>query len=254
MMQLLIGMFVAGQLMSAIDPIIVEPSQWSHYEVYRAPSCMKIDGVLSDKEWGKTPAAVGFSDVFKPERAVKQPTAAKIMWDDKYLYIAFECADSDIWGTYTKRDDIIYMEEAVETFIDPEGKGRYYWEVDLSPRNIAVDLMIPYSGWQGASDKLINYDVRGLLTGVKVYGTLDNRQDKDEKWTVEIAIPWADFAGRKVNVPPKDGDSWRLNLFRIDRPGPESAEDQYMSWSKSPGVFHQTKNFGVVTFHNRIAK
>ncbi len=170
------------------------------------------------------------------------------MWDDQYLYVAFECADDDIWGTHTNYDDPVYAEEAVEVFIDPEGAGWHYWEVDVSPRNVVVDLMVIKAGWQGRAGTLARYNVKGLLTGTKVYGTLDNREDQDEKWTAEIAIPWSDFLGRRVNVPPKEGDSWRLNLFRIDRLGPGGKDDQFMAWSKSPGVFHQPKNFGVVTF------
>ncbi len=170
------------------------------------------------------------------------------MWDDQYLYVAFECADNDIWGTHTNYDDPVYAEEAVEVFIDPEGAGWHYWEIDVSPRNVVVDLMVIKAGWQGRAGTLAKYNVKGLLTGTKVYGTLDNREDQDEKWTAEIAIPWSDFLGRRVNVPPKEGDSWRLNLFRIDRLGPGGKDDQFMAWSKSPGVFHQPKNFGVVTF------
>lgn len=237
---------LAIQQTPTVEPTIVDPSEWSRYQAVRAPACMAIDGTLADKEWGKAPVAKGFTDLFHPDRAVAQPTMARLMWDDKYLYVAFEARDDDIWGTMTKFDDFIFMEEAVEVYIDPEGQGRHYWEIEVSPRNVVFDLMIPRGGWQVFARTNSRYNVNGLLTAVKVYGTLDNREDRDEKWTAEIAIPWADFAGRKVSVPPKPGDSWRVQLFRIDRP--KDAEPQIISWSKSPGVFHQPKNFGVVTF------
>lgn len=247
MVRLLVALMFVAQA-AAAQHAIVEPSEWSHYDVVRAPACVTIDGVLAEREWGKAPAITSFSDLFQPERPLLNPTSAKLMWDDKYLYVSFECTDDDVWGTMTGHDDFIFLEEVVEVYIDPEGRGRHYWEIEVSPRNTVLDLMITMAGWQAYAGTLKSYDVKGLVTGAKVYGTLDNRDDRDEKWTVEMAIPWTDFAGRKVNIPPKDGDSWRVQLFRIERPAPHPAEEQIVSWSKSPGVFHEPKNFGVVTF------
>jgi len=247
MLKALLSLLSIG-LVTTTGPVVVNPGDWSHYDVVRAKAPITIDGVISEREWGKIPAMTGFSDVFQPGRAVKYPTTAKMAWDDKYLYVAFDCVDDDIWGVMTKRDDPIYCEEAVEVFIDPEGKGRHYFEIDVSPLNTVVDLMVLSPTFTGLAAIASRYDVKGLKTAVKVYGTLNKRDDKDQKWTVEMAIPWSDFKGRKVNVPPKDGDSWRINLFRIAGPKPWPDPEQLMSWSKSPGVFHEPKNFGVVTF------
>lgn len=233
--------------MATVKPTIVNPNEWSYYDVVRAPGPITIDGVITHKEWGKAPAITSFSDAFQPERPVKYPTIAKMMWDDRYLYVAFECIEDDIWGVMTKHDDPIYCEQTAEIFIDPEGEGRHYFEIDISPRNVVVDLMVPTARFTGCAAINARYDVKGLLTATKVYGTLDNREDRDEKWTVEEAIPWSEFAGRRVNVPPKDRDSWRVNLFRVAGPSPYP-NDQYLAWSKSPGVYHQPKNFGVIIF------
>jgi len=247
MVKVLLGLLSIG-LVVKVQPTVVDPSEWSHYDVLRAKSAITIDGVLSAKEWGCAPAITGFSDVFQPGREVKYPTTAKMLWDDKYFYIAFECTDPDIWGKGAKHDDFIYVEDCAEVFIDPEGKGRRYFEVDVSAMNTVIDLMVMSPSFLGLTSISARYDVIGLKTAVKVYGTLNKRDDKDEKWTLEIAIPWSNFAGRKVNVPPHDGDSWRVNLFRCAGPKPYPDSDQLLSWSKSPGVFHEPKNFGVITF------
>ena len=245
MMELLLALLVVGQG-APVGPAIVGPSEWSRYEAVRAPACITVDGMITEKEWGKASAAADFTDLFHPERPVAQLTTAKMMWDDKYLYVAFEAVDNDVYATMTNFDDFIFMEEVVEVYIDPEGQGRHYWEIEVSPRNVVLDLNITRGGWQVFAGTLKGYDVKGLVTAAKVYGTLDDREDRDEKWTTEIAIPWSEFAGRRVSVPPRIGDSWRVQLFRIDRP--KDAELQITSWSKSPGVFHEPKNFGVVTF------
>ena len=247
MLKTLLGL-LAIHLVVNTGPVVVSPDERSHYDALRAKSPIVIDGLITDKEWKHAPAMTGFSDVFQPGRDVKYPTSAKMLWDDRYLYICFECTDPDIWGQRAKRDDFIYVEDAAEVFIDPEGQGRHYFEIDVSAMNTVIDLMIISPSFLGLAATHSRYDVKGLQTTVKVYGTLNKRDDEDNKWTLEMAIPWSDFLGRKVNVPPKDGDSWRINLFRVAGPKPYPDSDQLLSWSKSPGVFHEPRNFGVVTF------
>ncbi len=249
----LIALLAVGQAVVTIQPAVVNPNQWSYYDAYRAPACMRIDGVLSPGEWGRAPSAGGFTECFQAGYEPVYSTTAKILWDDRYLYVAFECEDRDIWGTHTRHDQAIYAEEAVEIFIDPDWSGRHYWEVDVSPRTVPADLMLVGAGWQGRAWINSQYNVLGLRTGAKVYGTLDNREDRDERWTAEMAIPWTEFRGRAKNSPPKDGDSWRANMFRCERVGPGNEDDQFLSWSLSPGVFHQPKNFGVIVFRDRPA-
>ena len=245
--KLLLAILAMGQV-KTVEPTIVNPSEWSHYDVVRAGAPVQIDGLITKKEWSKAKPITKFTDVFQPERRMKYPTVAMMMWDDRYLYIAYECWEDDIWATKTKQDDFVYVEQVMEVFIDPEGQGRHYFEIDISPRNVVIDLMVMSPSFLGLAATQSRYDVIGLLHATRVKGTLDDRNDKDEKWTAELAIPWSDFKGRKVNVPPKDGDSWRLNFFRTAGPKPWPDNDQFLSWSKSPGVFHQPQNFGVVTF------
>ena len=50
-------------------------------------------------------------------------TQAKLLWDDKFLYVAFENADTDIWSSLNKRDDKLWTQEADELMIDADGNG-----------------------------------------------------------------------------------------------------------------------------------
>lgn len=242
-----LAFIIIVQITSTVEPTLVEPSARSRYEAHRTLIPIIIDGNITDTEWQHAAVMANFSDVFQPERPVKYPTSARMLWDDRYLYVAFECHDEHIWGTKTTFDAPVYLEEAVEIFIDPEGQGKFYYEIDVSPANVVVDLMIPSAERLGCP-AAVSYNVKGLRTATRIFGTLNNRADRDEKWTVEIAIPFSEFAARKVNIPPKPGDTWRMNLFRIDRPVPAEPDDVYVSWSKSPGVFHQPMNFGELVF------
>jgi hypothetical protein len=52
-------------------------------------------------------------------RKARQQTAVHLCCTSQLLYVHFDCQDRDIWGNYTRRDDPLYNEEAVEIFIAP---------------------------------------------------------------------------------------------------------------------------------------
>jgi hypothetical protein len=73
-----------------------------------------------------------------------------------------------------------------------------------------------------------------MQTQVIVRGTVDNRDDGDTGWDVELAIPLVAArgkdAGMKIDVPPKLGDTWRLNVVRADKD--RSGKVRAASWNR----------------------
>ena len=91
--------------------------------------------------------------------------------------------------------------------------------------------------------------MKGLKTAVHVNGTLNQRDDKDRSWVVEMAIPAAEVPGAKQ--PLKAGHSWRANLFRFDHPAGQKRQD---AASFSPPIvpdFHALDAFGTIRFTGR---
>ena len=91
-----------------------------------------------------------------------------------------------------------FWEEVVEVFIDPDGDGKEYAELEVNPLNVVVDLKVSAKPEGGVGWSSMKWDIEGLKTAVAVYGTVNEREDRDQGWTVEIAIPWT---GLK-DVPP----------------------------------------------------
>ena len=213
---------------------------------YRCPKVSTppvIDGKLDDAAWELAPPIrLALSETGKP--ATKK-TIARMCWDDANLYVSFECEDTDIWGTYTKRDDPVYCEEVVEVFASPTCSLSTYYEINVSPRNVVFDARIydPVAGHPSdQTTKLWNCE--GLRTAVVVDGTLECRTDTDKGWSAELAIP---FAGLDRSTP-KPGERWRLNLYRIDLT-PKPVE--FQAWSPTlydPAAFHIPERFGTVFF------
>ena len=105
--------------------------------VYKCPKigvAPVIDGKLDDACW-KTARAVTFVLAQTGEPATKD-TKARMCWDNEHLYIAYECADTNIFGTMTNHDDWIFREDVAEAFINPTRDLRNYFEVNISPRNV----------------------------------------------------------------------------------------------------------------------
>ncbi|MDP6018849.1 MAG: carbohydrate-binding family 9-like protein [Candidatus Latescibacteria bacterium] len=187
-----------------------------HYLVRHATEPILVDGRLDEFDWAAAPQINGLERILNDYGHVLHATRARMVWDDDALYIAFACRDPDMWALYTEEDDPMWSEEVVEAFIDPDGDGLDYLEVEVNPLNAIVDLHI--SSVQPAWVSAIDWDIAGLRTAVEVHGTVNDSTDLDVGWTVEMAIPWSAYSPTIVGGGrPSVGDRWRLNLYRIER-------------------------------------
>jgi hypothetical protein len=205
---------------------------------------IKIDGKLDEKEWKDAPSTGDFVRTMDGLATPDQKTQAKVLWDDKNLYVAFNCEDKDVWATMDKHDDKLWTQEAVEMFIDADGDGKTYVELQVNPKNATFDSYLP------AYRKNENDWNSKMKTAVKVDGTVDKRDDTDKGWVVEMAIPLEDAMGKEKtmkNVPPKVGTEWRVNFFRLDSPAGRPTLGT--GWSPPMvGDFHALDRFGVLIF------
>src|SRR5690348_3016190 len=90
------------------------------YVCYRARSAITIDGRGDEPAWQDAPWTEDFVDIqgsIKP--APRFRTRAKLLWDDRYLYVFAEIQEPHVWGTLKKKNDIIFFDNDFEVFIDP---------------------------------------------------------------------------------------------------------------------------------------
>jgi hypothetical protein len=185
------------------------------YTCYLTSDSVTIDGKIDERAWQNIPWSDDFSDI---ATAAKMPenlfTHFKMMWDDSYLYVAACLGEPDISGKLMQRDDTIYHDNDFELFIDPDGDGLNYYELEINALGTVMDLFMekPYNKG-GRADITWNY--KGLRSAVAIYGTLNQPGDTDSRWTLEVAIPWSAF--KKQNVPT-DGAQWRMNFSRVEWP------------------------------------
>ena len=211
------------------------------YTICRTAGPIQVDGLLDEADWKVAKSVGDFVFPWWTEGA-KEQTVAKLLWDDKNLYVAFECEDAHIWAEYTQRNDPVWRDDAVEVFTSPNPDNpEDYFNFEFNALGTILDGS-PYYG-----NKSSEWNAVGVQTAYMHSGTLNQDADTDIFWTMEIAIPFENFAPLAKNVPPKDGDVWRLNLNRCGG----KINPQYSQWSDSgtpKPAFHVQERFGVARF------
>ncbi len=223
-----------------LGPVLGAASvQLPEYRVVRARPAPTIDGVLDEAAWARAAPVTLVNSLDGSPGRVR--TTARLLWDDRYLYVSFDCEDPDVWGTFTQHDDPLYTQDAVEIFIDADGDGRTYNEIEVSPRNVVFDAYFP----ERRQGEDLSWDSQAL-TAVTVQGTLNDASDTDQGWRVEMRIP-IDRLAAVPHVPPRPGDRWRFNLYRLKVHGRKQTEGQAFSPPRV-GDFHALDRFGWLVF------
>lgn len=240
------------------------------YVCYQANKAIEVDGDLTSPEWGKAEWTNYFVDIEgdkKPKPTYN--TRVKMLWDDQYFYFAAELEEPHIWAKLTERDAVIFYDNDFEIFIDPQGDNHLYYEFEMNALNTVWDLLLvkPYRDGAPAID---SWDMQGLKTATKVYGTLNNPADLDKKWTLEVAIPWKVLEEAAWhNGSPKDGEQWRVNFSRVNwdittengkyekqlnpKTGTPLPEHNWV-WSPQTAIaMHQPETWGIVQFSTQKA-
>ena len=204
-----------------------------------------IDGIENDSIWKHI-----LPEVLKENRSgyeVREAglqTVVKACYDDSNLYFFFVCNDPDIWTSFTQRDEHLWENDAVEIFIDVDDVPETYVEIEVSPANVLFDSYI-VDPVKIDVPKTAQFNLNGIKTVVAVSGTLNERGDKDNYWSVEVAIPFADLANENTKEVTTATEI-RINFYRLDKN--QGLEPMSFAWSPTFARFHEPAYFGVLTF------
>jgi hypothetical protein len=209
----------------------------------RLTAPITVDGKLDEPDWlAAQPTADFVQTMTNAEGAFK--ARARVAYDAQNLYVGFEVADEFLKSTFTKPDDHLWEQDAVEIMVDPDGDGLNYFEIQASTMGLIFDT---------------RYDSRrrpqpfgdvAWSSGARAKLTLDgtpNDEDEDRGYVCEIAMPWSAFqAGTMPADPPPAGEQWRMNFFVMDE---RERGQRAVGWSPPMvGDFHTLNRFGRVVF------
>ena len=197
------------------------------------PKCSRIRWKSGGRCLGKGALDQGIHGYRGRNQATSPPrNQGEELWDDQYLYVAAHLEEPDLWATYDEHDMIVFHENDFEVFVDPDGDGREYYEIEINVIGTIFDLFLhrPYREGGPAEH---GWHASGMKTAIHTNGTVNNPLDRDESWVVEMAIPWSDFSppttrmdGTPWVLPPirehlrgagapRDGETWRINFSRV---------------------------------------
>ena len=236
------------------------------YSCLRTAKPLAVDGRADEASWQSAPWTDYFVDIEGDKKPIPRfRSRAKMLWDDDYLYFFAEMEEPHIWATLRQRDTVIFYDNDFEIFLDPDGDTHRYYEFEMNAFNTIWDLMLITPYRDGANAVLNSWDMRGIKTAVDIQGSINDPSDEDEKWTVEIALPWEVL---KEQAPgrrrPEVGEYWRVNFSRVEwqvdivdgkyqkRTDPQTGkrlrEDNWV-WSPQGAInMHRPETWGFVQF------
>lgn len=212
---------------------------------------IEVDGKLDEPAWQSAASTGPFIDVRSGKANTRFPVngSVRLLWDQEHLYLGFDVKDKKVTGGFDPKqpDPHLWTKDTVEIMTDPDGDGdnKDYYEIQINPQNLVFDSQ--FDGYNTPkvepNGPFGHQDWSAKLTSaVTINGTIDNDEDEDQGYIVEVAIPWKSFSKAK-QVPPKPGDTWRMNFYAMENNGG-------VSWSPilGQGNFHKAARFGRVTF------
>ena len=196
-----------------------------------------VTGDGSSPEWKKTDWLLLTQRIVRGKQIA---TRMKILYSDTGIYCLFVCDDEKI--TATLREDFLdlFNEDVVEAFFWPDTRVPIYFEYEISPLNYELPILVPningtflgWRPWHYEGNRKTTHQTR-----------INKNGDKIISWTAEFFIPYV-LLKPLPGVPPKKGDRWRANFYRMDY-------DQGFldwSWQLTRTNFHDYERFGTLVF------
>ena len=217
------------------------------YRCQFASSSIEIDGELSDSAWQNSAPATPFGIPWLGKNAApsKAQTKARLLWDREYLYFAAELEDRDLFADVLEHDGVTWNNDVFELFLKPTKEHPGYYEFQVNAAGTKFDMFVP-DREHGELSQYVAADTFHIEAKVKLNGSLNQRSDRDNSWTVEGRIPWYDFwhtGGR-----PGSGETWSFALCRYDYDAKNKEPELSSSALLKEKSFHRTEDYTPIRF------
>lgn len=225
------------------------------YVCLRTADTICIDGIPDEAVWQHAPLITRFTDISGEGYPTPRfRTQARMLWDDRYLYIAAELQEPEVWANLRQRDTIVYYNNDFEVFIDPNGDGHHYYEIEVNALCTVFDLFLekPYRAPRRPHVQF-QWNCPGLRIATHVDGTLNLPGDTDRGWSVEMAIPREAIAAEFDNYL-QAGNYLRIGFSRVQWQHSTDKDGRYHRKQRADGTFLPEDNWtwgatGQVAMH-----
>lgn len=210
-----------------------------------------VDGKMEEAAWHTTEAR-SLNHFYRVEKQDDdQKTLFRMLWDDTHLYLFYEMEDKYLTARETARDGEPYFDDCAEIFFIPVPDSldtHFGYELNLYK---ASNDFIYFNNYYGGEDVVYKEFDPDFEVEVTYSGTLNDNSDSDRGWTMELAIPLANFGTLGRMVPVASGNQWAILAVRQDRNDVEgnrrATSTLFPIYDISKNV-HQANRFGLVMF------
>src|SRR6266850_3793334 len=220
----------------------VEPAEcrWTEERI-------NIDGVADEACWAKAQVIDNFQMFWKKEgeRKPVRATKARLLWDREYIYFFAEMEDGDLFADVTQHNGRTWDNDVFELFFKPADDKPGYFEFEVNAANATLDQFFEKRESNGFGKLNEKYPFE-LKAAVKLRGTLNKRDDKDEGWSVEGRIPWKNFA--PAGGRPGVGEIWKFALCRYDYDINSKQPELSCTAPLTVARFHQHEDYAPLRF------
>jgi len=212
-----------------------------------------LDGVLDDPCWATADPITGYMVSTQADTPAKHQTLLRMLYDDKYLYVAFRCEHPNAGPIQCQfgpknRDGLVFRDESVEMFFDAEHSHQRYHQIIVTAGCALFDdrgVQTISEFVDPASPMLRLKEKRTRRIDASWNSMAEFTPSREENaWIVEGRIPLADFGVDAVS----EGAVWGFNTCR-DQKTPR-AQNVWAPIVRSN--FHSPRYFGNLVFGRRI--
>lgn len=223
-----------------------DPDERPSLRVVHTEQAPRLDGDLSEPAWSFANDTGAFVDPRSGKEASVR-ASAKLLWDERYLYLGIGVDDPSLLASHLKHDEPLWEQDCVGLMLDPNGDGRTYFEIQVSPRGVVFDTRYEAGGEPKPKGQLDWSSA--VRAAVRVHGQLDDGAS-DHGYDLELAIPWHVFVTTDARTlgPPSLGTQWHANLFVLDR---RANGQRAAAWSApGPSDLQAPERFGSLRFES----
>ncbi|MEZ4777590.1 MAG: DUF5916 domain-containing protein [Bacteroidia bacterium] len=186
--------------------------------IKKAKGEIVLDGVLDEPDWQQAQAADNWYLNYPVDTLpVEFQNAAKLTFNDEFLYVAFVCSDDSMPDMINslRRDFDYDLNDNVGMVISPYNDRLNGFFFAITPKGVQMEGTVS-SGGSNDGSWGVNWDNKWYSKVVRY----------PDKWVVEMAIPFKSFRYKS------DISEWNIALTRQDR-----KHNQKSGWIHTPIQF-----------------
>jgi hypothetical protein len=188
-----------------------------------------------------------------------------MLWDDDCLYIAFIVKDSHITVGHARNpynsNTGVSADDCVEFFWIPGTPDTLFYQYEIN----CIGIVLSTFNYKRPSPSQ-SIRLQPPQIGQTFQGTVNDSSDVDTGYFVELALRFSDYPHMPIEKPsdlskiytslprlnPKAGNTWRMNLNRINRFADGRRINSMWSHNNITGrissFFHCPRDFGYLHF------